>query len=1040
MIHTWLGLFWLGIPYLDFNRDFSVGVRQLVCVEFAGRCRILFTVFCVMDHIEVVIHHGGKFVNEGCLKYEGEIETLLFDPDVWSYFVVVSVVKSLGYDGFKELWYSVGCGPVLDDRLEALTDGVGAMQMVTLAHLNGRVHMYVVHNVSEPEIIHMIDYNIDVGEEVAPIEEGIEKGGEGQELDEGVHAEEVVVGQAEEGHGQAVVSVDVFHQDGIKTDEVVVGQPEEVHGEAEEVNGEAEEVIGEAEEVVGVEVDRAKEVVGEAEEVVGVEVDRAEEVVGEAEEVLGVEVDRAEEVVGEAEEVLGIEVDENDVQRTEAAEVELQTPRIKVDSAEEDGIEVQADIIDVDRAESGEVEVEAEKDGEMDDVEVGNWSSTQESDGEMDNEDGLVDIDVQFDESESCSDLEVKVEPFPPGSDCDMDEQEIDDSKELSSAKNSDEDSEHEGYGHFPTFIQPKNMFDYNWELGTYFANKEDILNAIKSYAVENDINLKLVKNDKKRIRVICLGSKGECPWVAYFGFMGAINSWQLRTVVHNHTCSREHKVRVFNAKWLSTKLEKTVRENPNVKGIDIREKIYRKWNIAISKNMAYRAKTYASDEVARSFTEQYTRIFDYAHELLARNPGSTILVKVEPCDGKVMFQRFYACLKACKDSFHSCRPIIGLDGAFLKGRHHGELLTAVARDANDQMLPLVYAIVEVENKDTWTWFLELLIEDLGGPDVCYGLTVMSDQQKGLRYVVQDVIPGVAQRFCVRNLYVKFRKQFPGKNLKRLMWRAATTTHPQQWETEMRHIKEVNEDVFKHLIAIPPRFWSRSRFTTTAQSDTLVNNMSEAFSSVLVNTRTKPIITMLEDIRLYMMKRWAANRSRITEGDITYKELGSQIRHVSQSGDNFVVDIDKYTCSCRKWNISGIPCVHALTAMKFLNLNAEDYLPVWFKKSTYEEMYSSIIYSINGKHLWEVTQCPDVLPPPKRQLPGRPKKKRRLEQWELKKSTTKMSKGGLLKRCTICREVRHNKRNCPKRSQGGQQEGQPSTLPQGQLDGPALEV
>ncbi|WVZ21087.1 hypothetical protein V8G54_008409 [Vigna mungo] len=473
-----------------------------------------------MEHIHVVIHHGGKFVNEGYLKYEGEIKTLCFDPDLWSYFVVVSVVKSLGYDGFKELWYSVGCGPVLDDRLQALTDDV----------------------------------------------EGIEEGGKGEELDEGVPAE-----------GERI--------------EVVVGQ--------------AEEVVG-------------------------------EDVVGEGIDVLVQETIEAEEIVGEAKEVHG-EENENDVQRTEAAEVELQTPSIEVDREEADGIEfdmaelygieVQANTSEVDRAEAGEVEVEAEKDGEMDDVEVGDWSSTKESDGEMDNEDGLVDIDVigQYDVSESCSDLEVEVEPFLPGSDSDMDEHDIDDSnwfnddwqsQELISPHNSDEDCEHEGYGNFATFTQPKNMVDFNWEVGTYFMNKEDILDAIKSYAMENGKNLKLVKNDKKRIRVRCLGSKGECPWVAYFGFMGAVNSWQLRNVVDRHTCSREHKVRLFNAKWLSRKLEKTVRENPNVKGVDIRDKISRKWNIAISKNMAYRAKTYASDEVAGSFTEQYTRIFDYANEL----------------------------------------------------------------------------------------------------------------------------------------------------------------------------------------------------------------------------------------------------------------------------------------------------------------------------------------------------------------------------------------------------------------------------------------
>ena len=147
---------------------------------------------------------------------------------------------------------------------------------------------------------------------------------------------------------------------------------------------------------------------------------------------------------------------------------------------------------------------------------------------------------------------------------------------------------------------------------------------------------------------------------------------------------------------------------------------------------MAYRAKAIASDHVDGSFKEQYKRIFDYANEILTRNPGSIVQVKVEPNEtlqGPI-FRRFYVCLKACKDSFVSCRPIIVLDGAFLKGKYCGEMLTAVGRDANDQMLPIAYAIVEVENKATWKWFIELLVEDLGGTTICASFTWMSDQQK----------------------------------------------------------------------------------------------------------------------------------------------------------------------------------------------------------------------------------------------------------------------------------------------------------------------
>ncbi|XP_017438322.1 uncharacterized protein LOC108344385 [Vigna angularis] len=387
--------------------------------------------------------------------------------------------------------------------------------------------------------------------------------------------------------------------------------------------------------------------------------------------------------------------------------------------------------------------------------------------------------------------------------------------------------------------------------------------------------------------------------WYAYCAYRSAAKSWQLRKVIDDHSCSTVCNVK---SKWLSQRMAKSVRENPNMKVMDIRDKVSRKWNVGISRNMAYRARAMAKDNVEGSFKEQYRRIYDYGHELLRANPGSTVKIKVENSNEDCIFNRIYVCLKACKDSFVSCRPIIGLDGCFLKGKYGGELLTAVGRDGNEQILPIAYVVVE-------TLVGKLFVEH------------------------------------VHLFQTNKRKKFPGKDLKRMMWRAATATYPQLWEAEMRKIKEINVDAFKYLIAIPPR----SRFSSRSQSDTLVNNMCEGFNSVLVSSRCKPLINMLEDIRVYIMKRWATNRTKmgLYQGSVCPNVLNRfekqswltrywlprwssnqlfEVLHISQFGEQFVVNIENKDCNCRKWLITGIPCTHVITATKFLNLNAEDYI------------------------------------------------------------------------------------------------------------------
>ncbi|XP_058783844.1 uncharacterized protein LOC131658582 [Vicia villosa] len=620
----------------------------------------------------------------------------------------------------------------------------------------------------------------------------------------------------------------------------------------------------------------------------------------------------------------------------------------------------------------------------------------------------------------------------------------------------------------FQTFKMPKTMEDYKWELGTYFATNQDFKDAIRSYAIHNGRDMKFKKNDKKRMRVIC---KKGCPWEAYCAKIQDEETWQLRKIVDKHTCSRDFKVNLLNSKWLSSKIQKNVRENPNLRLADIMEKTQQKWNVGINRTLAYRAKTKAIDIVDGSFREQYKRIHDYAHELLRANPGSTVKVTSQPFQGEEEsienpqiqlsphFQRMYICFKACKDSFFKCRPIIGLDGCFLKGYYGGQILAAIGRDPNDQMMPIAYAVVEGETKDSWSWFLELLIADLGGERICKTYTFISDQQKGLLPALEELLPQVDQRFCVRHLYSNFRKKFPGAKLKELMWKAATASYTNAFERAMLEMKGVNENAFKHLIKLPARYWSKAFFKPYPLCDALVNNMSEAFNSVFVTSRAKPIITMLEEIRVYLMQRWESNREKIAkfEGDILpnikkkiTKESGRtnywivrragefdyEVRHISNNGEKYVVNLSTKLCSCRLWMLTGLPCCHAMSCMKSQQLDIEDFVPDCYKKSTYEACYASVIFPVNGENLWEKKDYAELQPPPIKRQPGRPKKKRTRDPSENIRNETQLKRANFGIKCSRCHMMGHNKSTCklPPPSQSAQPE---TTQPEPIQHGPS---
>lgn len=56
-----------------------------------------------------------------------------------------------------------------------------------------------------------------------------------------------------------------------------------------------------------------------------------------------------------------------------------------------------------------------------------------------------------------------------------------------------------------------------------------------------------------------------------------------------------------------------------------------------------------------------------------------------------------------------------------------------------------------------------------------------------------------------------------------------------------------------------------------------------------------------------------------------------------------IVDLEHRTCTCRKWEILGLPCCRALASMKVRNYDPYVLCKHWYLSSVYRTMYNKVL-------------------------------------------------------------------------------------------------
>ncbi|XP_052626786.1 uncharacterized protein LOC111891964 [Lactuca sativa] len=524
-------------------------------------------------------------------------------------------------------------------------------------------------------------------------------------------------------------------------------------------------------------------------------------------------------------------------------------------------------------------------------------------------------------------------------------------------------------------------------KLGDIFESPAQLKFCVTNYAVSHGYRIYFKKCDSKRIVARCGNRKEEnkSPFRICAAWMYKERSFQIKAMNGDHKCSRQFKFgSIVSPEWIGRHYVTEIANKPKMKLQEMIDDIRQRYRCVVSIGHVRRERKWAKNLIEGKLTEHYARIWDYAHELLRSNPGSTCQVGVTTnLGGKNYFHRFYVCFKALNDIWkRGCRRVIGLDGCFLKGQVKGELLIAIGRDANNQVYPIAWAVVDVENKSNWTWFLELLSGDLDLIDG-RGLVVISDQHK--------------HRQCARHIYANFRKAYTGVKLKKLFWAATMSCVEGDFKRHMDTIKKLNLGAYEHLMSKEPQTWCRAYMSTRYACEVVENGISECFNSIIVDARKKPLITMLEEIRIYIMDRFSHMIEESTKWNTRIcptvlkkmKPFGKNMRfclvihsqqHVFEARrgcDSYMVDLDGRHCTCRLWDLAGIPCVHVIATINYIQQTPDEYIDHMFSKEQFLKCYSANISLVNGSNLWPQTEFIKPLPPVPRRMPGRPKVNRR---------------------------------------------------------------
>nr|KAJ0187554.1 hypothetical protein LSAT_V11C900494220 [Lactuca sativa] len=255
--------------------------------------------------------------------------------------------------------------------------------------------------------------------------------------------------------------------------------------------------------------------------------------------------------------------------------------------------------------------------------------------------------------------------------------------------------------------------------LGMQFESKVQVKKAVTLWSINYNREFKVYESKSNLWVAKCktLGDEGQslismnytprCAWYVRAIKKKNHQTWKITCWVDAHNCSGScigNNNRSLNSLTISSYILHSIEKDVAYPVKHIQSDIKNLLNIDVSYWKAWHGRRKAIETIYGTLESNFDELPKYIAALQASNPDTVVKWFHKPNDSSnvATFKYVFWAFGPAIDASRLCRPVIYVDGCYLKGSYKGKLLVVVTKDANNDILPVAYAIVDEESSHSW--------------------------------------------------------------------------------------------------------------------------------------------------------------------------------------------------------------------------------------------------------------------------------------------------------------------------------------------------